>query len=117
MTLRLNEHGPADPRRRKALFRTTGDSNEFGRHRAVEVRSPELLCPLEEPSLFRMIPSSTRAAQWQEVGETRVGMTIFGKVHLAERSGVEVAGNAQMSARHRQMRDRAGGQDGGHVAK
>ena len=81
MTLRLNEHGPAGSEAAQGVVQTTGDGNEFGRHRAVEVRSPELCCPLERTILVQDDSLVDESCPGQEVGETRVGMTIFGKVH------------------------------------
>ena len=47
----------------QGVVQTTGDADKFSRHRAVEVGPRNFAVRWNEPSLLRMIPSSTRAAQ------------------------------------------------------
>ena len=81
MALRLNEYGPAGSQTTQGVVQTTGDGDKFSRHRAVEVGSPELCCPLERTILVQDDSLVDQGCPRQEVRKTGIGMAIFGKIH------------------------------------
>src|ERR1700675_4825384 len=69
-----------------------------------------------QPSLFRIIPSSTRAAQGRKSARRALEWRYSERFIMIESSDVEMSGNAQMAAHHIDEGGVAlGGPDGGHV--
>lgn len=81
MALRLNEDCPTRSQAAQGVIQATRDGDEFSRHCAIQVRSPELRRPLERAVLVQDDPLVDQGGPRQEVGKTRVGMAVFGKVH------------------------------------
>src|SRR5712672_3294469 len=77
MALRFDEYRPTGFETAQGIVQTTGDGNEFGRNRAIEVRPPELCCPLKRPILVEDDPLINKSRPRQKIRETRIRASIL----------------------------------------
>ena len=81
MTLRFNENRPTGVETAQRVVETAGNSNEFGRHGAIEVRSPKLCRALKRPILVQDDTLVDESGPRQKIGEPCIGTAVFGEVH------------------------------------
>ena len=117
MALRLDKDRPTGSEAAQRVVQTAGDGDKFGRHRAVEVGSPEFCCPLERPILVEDDSLIDKGRPRQKVGKTGIRNGDIRQDSSCEDSDVEMTGNAQVSAHDiDEVGIALGGPDGGHVA-
>ena len=68
MALRFDKNRPTGFETTQRVVQTAGNGDEFGRHGAIEIRPPELCCPLKRPILVEDDPLIDQGSPGQEVG-------------------------------------------------
>ena len=88
MTLRLDKDRPTGFQAAQCIVETAGNGDEFGRHRAIEIRSPKFRRALKRPILVQDDALIDQCRPRQKIGETGVRTAIFGEVHHRSTHGL-----------------------------
>ena len=70
MPLRLDKDGPAGAEPTQGVVQAAGDADQFGRHRAVEIRPPKLCRALKRAILVEDDALVDQSGPGQEIRET-----------------------------------------------
>src|SRR5271165_717592 len=81
MALRLDENCPARAEAAEGIVEATGDSDQFGGHGRIEVRSAKARRALEAAILVEDDAFADQRRPWQEIGKAAVAVAIFCEVH------------------------------------
>src|SRR3981189_1855626 len=81
MALRFDKNRPTGFETTQGIVQTAGYCDKFGWHGAIEIRPPELCCPLERPILVEDDPLINKSRPRQKIREPGVGTAVFGEIH------------------------------------
>src|SRR6185437_11857048 len=81
MALGFDKNRPTGFETPERIVQTTGNGNEFGRHRTIEVRPAKFGRPLKRPILVQDDSFIDKSCPWQKIGEPDIGTAVFGEVH------------------------------------
>jgi hypothetical protein len=77
MALRFDKNRPTGFETTQRIVQATGNGDELGWHGAIEIRPPELCCPLKRPILVEDDPLINKSRPRQKIRKTRVRASIL----------------------------------------
>jgi hypothetical protein len=77
MALSLNKDRPPGFKTAQCVVKSAGNSDKLGRYGAIEIRPPELCCPLKRPILVEDDPLINKSRPRQKIRETRIRASIL----------------------------------------